>query len=77
MTWITRAWSQSDSIVSTDCSFSSTFTRVFAITFKLQDLKAENCGDVDEDDILPGANKVLSSCLGVGYTNMKKRTNRK
>lgn len=47
----------------------------FAITFKLDNPKPEDYGGVDEDDVLPGANKVLLTCIGVGYTNMNKRTN--
>lgn len=47
----------------------------FAMTFKLDNPKPEDYGGVDEDDVLPGANKVLLTCIGVGYTNMNKRTN--
>lgn len=47
----------------------------FAITFKLDNPKVEDYGGVDEEDSLPGANKVLLTCVGIGYTNMNKRTN--
>lgn len=47
----------------------------FTITFKLDNPKAADYGGVDDDDMLPGANKVLLTCVGVGYTNMNKRTN--
>ncbi|CAD7090256.1 unnamed protein product [Hermetia illucens] len=40
----------------------------FAITFKL-----ENPEQDDEDDALPGAQKVLMTCVGIGYTNINKR----
>lgn len=46
----------------------------FAITFKLDNPKPGDYGGVDEDDHLPGANKVLLTCIGVGYSNMNKRT---
>lgn len=43
------------------------FYEIFAITFKLDNPEAE-----DED--IPGANKVLLTCVGNGYSNMNKRT---
>lgn len=46
----------------------------FAITFKLDNPKPEDYGGVAEDDTLPGAKKVLLTCIGVGYSNMNKRT---
>lgn len=44
---------------------------------KLDQPKREDYGGVADDDVLPGANKVLLTCIGVGYTNMNKRTNEK
>lgn len=29
----------------------------------------------EDDDCLPGAKKVLMTCIGIGYVNMNKRTN--
>lgn len=46
----------------------------FAITFKLENPQSNDDG-TDKDDALPGANKVLLTCVGIGYTNMNKRTN--
>lgn len=40
----------------------------FSITFKL-----ENPDDDDEDDQLPGSQKVLMTCVGIGYSNLSKR----
>lgn len=50
----------------------------FSITFKLDNPEtAEDAEEVggDNDDSLPGANKVLMACVGIGYVNMNKRTN--
>ncbi|XP_067634927.1 probable RNA 3'-terminal phosphate cyclase-like protein [Eurosta solidaginis] len=41
----------------------------FSITFKLEN--PENY----EEDALPGAQKVLMTCVGIGYTNISKRVN--
>ncbi|XP_037028162.1 probable RNA 3'-terminal phosphate cyclase-like protein [Bradysia coprophila] len=46
----------------------------FSITFKLDNPKREIDEDED-DDCLPGAKKVLMTCIGIGYVNMNKRTN--
>lgn len=43
----------------------------FAITFKLENPEIEQ----DDDEAMPGANKVLLTCVGIGYSNMNKRTN--
>lgn len=40
----------------------------FSITFKLENPETE-----DDDDSLPGAQKVLMTCVGIGYTNISKR----
>lgn len=51
----------------------------FNMTFKLdnpqaaEDEDAEGTGDLGDN--LPGANKVLLACVGIGYVNMNKRTN--
>lgn len=46
----------------------------FSITFKLDNPEAAN-EENDGSDSLPGANKVLMACVGIGYINMNKRTN--
>lgn len=43
----------------------------FAITFKLESPEYAE----DDEDGLPGANKVLLTCVGIGFSNMNKRTN--
>lgn len=43
----------------------------FAITFKLESPEY----DIDNADALPGAKKILLTCVGIGFTNMNKRTN--
>lgn len=40
----------------------------FGITFKLEHFTADN-----EDDAIPGADKVLMTCVGIGYTNINKK----
>lgn len=45
----------------------------FNVTFKLENPQQEE--DADEDDEYEGANKVLMTCIGIGYTNINKRTN--
>ncbi|XP_073835750.1 RNA terminal phosphate cyclase 1 [Musca autumnalis] len=40
----------------------------FSITFKL-----ENPENEDDDDAVAGAQKVLMTCVGIGYTNISKR----
>lgn len=40
----------------------------FSITFKLENPEVD-----DDDDALPGAQKVLMTCVGIGYTNISKR----
>ncbi|XP_037938136.1 probable RNA 3'-terminal phosphate cyclase-like protein [Teleopsis dalmanni] len=40
----------------------------FSVTFKLENPDAE-----DDDESLPGAQKVLMTCVGIGYTNISKR----
>lgn len=45
----------------------------FNITFKLDNPQED--ADEDNDDGIPGANKVLITCVGIGYINMNKRTN--
>lgn len=59
----------------------------FNMTFKLDNPRGSDDGDdedgagadgektVDDGDHLPGANKVLMACVGIGYVNMNKRTN--
>ena len=52
----------------------------FEIVFKLETQKnTQNneitCNDEDgEDDLHMGANKVVATCVGVGFTNLSKRT---
>lgn len=41
----------------------------FSVTFKLENPDAD---DDDEDDVR-GAQKVLLTCVGIGYTNISKR----
>lgn len=41
----------------------------FSITFKLENPEA----DEDEQDDMRGAQKVLMTCVGIGYTNISKR----
>lgn len=43
----------------------------FAITFKLETPDY----DKDNTEALPGAKKILLTCVGIGFTNMNKRTN--
>lgn len=50
-------------------SFLQHLREFFGITFKLDDYKPE-----DEDEVIPGADKVLLTCIGIGYTNISKRT---
>lgn len=40
----------------------------FGITFKLEHFLPPN-----EDDVIPGADKVLLTCVGIGYTNLNKK----
>lgn len=54
----------------------------FNMTFKLdnpqapdEEAKPEGAETADTGDHLPGANKVLMACIGIGYVNMNKRTN--
>lgn len=47
----------------------------FSITFKLDNPKMDIDDDEGDDDRLPGAKKVLMTCIGIGYVNMNKRTN--
>lgn len=49
----------------------------FNMTFKLDNPQQPEEGDADDaaGDRLPGANKVLMACVGIGYVNMSKRTN--
>ncbi|XP_054730729.1 probable RNA 3'-terminal phosphate cyclase-like protein [Anastrepha obliqua] len=42
----------------------------FSITFKLENPESD-----DQDDAMPGAQKVLMTCVGIGYTNISKRVN--
>lgn len=42
----------------------------FSITFKLENPEAEE--DEEEEDVR-GAQKVLMTCVGIGYTNISKR----
>ena len=43
------------------------------LTFKLETF--QNKDDMDEDeDLRLGADKVMLTCVGVGYTNMNKKT---
>lgn len=44
----------------------------FNVTFKLENPQQE---EDDSDDEYEGANKVLMTCIGIGYTNINKRTN--
>ena len=51
----------------------------FQLVFKLETFNAlqsletsEN--DIDEDELQMGANKVVATCVGVGFTNLSKRT---
>lgn len=44
----------------------------FNITFKLENPQDEGA---DSDDEYEGSNKVLMTCIGIGYTNINKRTN--
>lgn len=50
----------------------------FAITFKLGNPKDtdDDYADGNENDVgkFPGATKVLLTCVGIGYTNMSKKT---
>lgn len=41
----------------------------FSITFKLENPEAED----DEEEDVRGAQKVLMTCVGIGYTNISKR----
>lgn len=45
------------------------FYQIFAITFKLDNPEVE-----EEDSTSTGANKVMLTCVGNGYSNMSKRT---
>lgn len=47
----------------------------FSIIFKLENPKSENDDDDENDDSPAGSNKVLLTCVGIGYTNINKRTN--
>lgn len=42
----------------------------FNVTFKLENPQTE-----DDDEEVEGANKVLMTCIGIGYSNINKRTN--
>lgn len=45
----------------------------FNVTFKLENPQTDD-DDVDDDEY-EGSNKVLMTCIGIGYTNINKRTN--
>lgn len=57
----------------------------FNMTFKLDNPQTPDDDAVADEsltddraeasDRLPGANKVLMACIGIGYVNMNKRTN--
>lgn len=40
----------------------------FGVTFKLEHFLLDN-----EDDVIPGADKILLTCVGIGYTNMNRK----
>ncbi|KAK9709162.1 RNA 3prime-terminal phosphate cyclase [Popillia japonica] len=48
-------------------SFLQHLREFFGITFKLEDYKSE-------EDSVVGADKILLTCIGIGYTNISKRT---
>ncbi|KAI4470611.1 rna 3' terminal phosphate cyclase [Holotrichia oblita] len=48
-------------------SFLQHLREFFGITFKLEDYKSE-------EDCVVGADKILLTCIGIGYTNISKRT---
>ncbi|KAJ6638461.1 putative RNA 3'-terminal phosphate cyclase-like protein [Pseudolycoriella hygida] len=56
-------------------SFLQHLREFFSITFKLDNPKREHDDEDNDDDYLPGAKKVLMTCIGIGYVNMNKRTN--
>lgn len=48
----------------------------FNVTFKLENpQQVDEDGNEVDDDEFEGANKVLMTCIGIGYTNINKRTN--
>lgn len=50
-------------------SFLQHLREFFGITFKLEPYKAE-----DDDEITSAADKLLLTCVGIGFTNINKRT---
>ena len=51
----------------------------FQLVYKLETFNALNStesmeNDLDEYELQMGANKVVATCVGVGYTNLSKRT---
>ena len=46
------------------------------LTFKLETFnnKEDDMGDEDDDNLKLGADKVMLTCVGTGYTNMNKKT---
>ncbi|XP_053684175.1 probable RNA 3'-terminal phosphate cyclase-like protein [Sabethes cyaneus] len=45
----------------------------FGITFKLENASGENENDDDDDDEMAGSNKVMLTCVGIGYSNYSKK----
>lgn len=50
-------------------SFLQHLREFFGITFKLENYVADN-----EDESVRGADKIVATCVGAGYTNLSKRT---
>lgn len=49
-------------------SFLQHLKEFFGVTFKLEN------HDPNENDVTAGANKIVATCVGIGYTNISKRT---
>lgn len=49
-------------------SFLQHLREFFGVTFKLENYAPQ------EEESVPGANKIVATCVGIGYTNISKRT---
>lgn len=49
-------------------SFLQHLKEFFGVTFKLENY------DPDDTDTSSGSNKIIATCVGIGYTNISKRT---
>lgn len=52
-------------------SFLQHLKEFFGITFKLENYETD---DNNVADVTSGANKIIATCIGIGYTNISKRT---